>query len=221
MSARSNFRKAAVAFTLLAWTRAEGSSLLVNGDFTASVTGWQQIGSVFDTAQLAVLSDEVSLRTVIFQTAVVPDGIILLGLSFDLLTALSPAAGVGQTPDTLFISAFLGSAAFGGDFDAAIFDSAIAVLDADYRGLANPASQLSSGPSPKGAGWTRYTLPLPPAAFATVAFEFIDGNGVANDSTAAVDNVVLEGIPVPEPEFLAVLAAAIFGILGLGRRRTP
>ncbi len=220
MSLGSWSYNAAAVLMLLAWTPVRGASLLVNGDFTASVTGWQQIGTVFDTGGSAVLSDAVTPRAVVFQTALVPAGFISLELSFDLLTALSPVAGVGQTPDSVFVSAFLGSAAFGGNFDAATFDTAIPILDADHRGIANPALQLTSGPSPKGPGWTRYSLLLAPAAFATVAFEFIDGNAVAGDSTAAVDNVFLEGIPIPEPDFLAVLAATIFVFLGLGRRRT-
>lgn len=200
---------------------AHAASLIANGEFSSALNDWQQVGTVFDTGESAVLSDSATPRAVVFQTAVVPDGFILLQLSFDLLTALSPVAGVGQTPDSVFISAFLGVAPFGVNFDAATFDTAIAILDADYRGIANPAFQLASGPSPKGAGWTRYSLPLAPAAFATVAFEFIDGNGVPGDSTTAVDNVFLEGIPIPEPEFLAVLAAATFVIPGLGRRRKP
>ena len=215
------FRSVIPAVVLLFAARgpACAASLIANGDFSAALSDWQQVGNVFNTGETAVLSDSAAPRVVVFQTAVVPDGIVLVQLSFDLLTALSPVAGLGQTPDSVFISAFLGATPFGLNFDAGTFDSAAGVLDADYRGLANPGSQLVSGPSPKGAGWRRYSLPLPPAAFATVAFEFIDGNGVPGDSTIAVDNVFLEAIPIPEPECLAVLAASIFVIPGLGRRR--
>lgn len=223
MCLRSWFVKAAAALPLLVWTPVQGASLLANGDFAASITGWQQIGTVFNTGESAVLSDAVSLRTVVFQTAVVPDGVILLRLSFDLLTSLT-APGLGQTPDSVFISAFLGASPFGTNFDAATFDIAIGVLDADFRGIANPAFLLARGPSPKGAGWTHYSLPLPhrlaepgPAAFATVAFEFIDGNGVAGDSVAAVDNVVLEPEFIPEPHTGAALLAC--GLLLIQRRQ--
>jgi hypothetical protein len=211
---------AAIIILFTATEPARAASLIVNGEFAFALNSWQQIGTVFSTGETAVLSDTATPRTAVFQTAVVPDGIIQLQLSFDLLTALSPVAGLGQTPDSLFITAFLGSAAFGINLDSATFDTAIPILDADHRGTANPASGLTSGPSPKGAGWTRYSLPLPTAPFATVSFEFIDGNAVAGDSTTAVDNVVLDGIAIPEPEFLAVLAAAVFVFIGCGRRRT-
>lgn len=195
----------------------QGASLIANGDFSASLNDWQKVGTVFDTGQSAILSDAGAPRSVVFQTAVVPDGVVLLRLSFDLLTALSPVAGLGQTPDSVFISAFRGAAPFGVNFDTAAFDTAIAILDADHRGLANLPFQLASGPSPKGQGWTHFTMPLPPVPFATVAFEFIDGNGVTGDSTAAVDNVFLEAEFIPEPQTSAVLTAC--GLLLMRRRR--
>ena len=91
------------------------------------------------------------------------------------------------------------------------------MLDSDYRGLANVASSVTSGPSPKGTAWTRFSLPLPPSPFATVAFEFIDGNGVPGDSVSAVDNVRLEAVFIPEPDTCFVLTAC--GLLLRRRHR--
>ena len=106
---------------------------------------------------------------------------------------------------------------FGLNFETASFDSDLPILDADYRGLANQALQLTSGPSSKGAGWTHFSLPLALAPFVTVAFEFIDGNLVAGDSVAVVDNVVLEAVFIPEPHTGAVLLAC--GLLLMRHRQ--
>jgi MYXO-CTERM domain-containing protein len=53
-----------------------------------------------------------------------------------------------------------------------------------------------------------------------VAFEFIDGNGVAGDSVAAVDNVVLEAVFIPEPS-IPVTLLGVLGAAALRRRRRP
>jgi hypothetical protein len=115
----------------------------------------------------------------------------------------------------VFLSAFLGTIPFGNDFAAGLFNTAVSLQDVDFRGEANPAPGLGSSPSPKGAGWTRYQLALPETGFVTVSFEFLDGNGVMGDSTAAVDNVVLETVPIPEPGVSLLLAGA-----GLALRRS-
>ncbi len=197
----------------------DGASLLVNGEFASSLTGWHTEGTVFDTGEAAVLSDQGGPRAVVFQTVAVPGPVAGLVLTFDFFNALSSVAGLGQTPDTVFFTAFLGARAFGADYAGGVFDTAVPLLDADFRGAVNFAPGLTAAPSPKGAGWTRYTIPLADAAFATVGFEFIDGNGTASDSTAAVDNVSLEVLPIPEPHALALTAGALLLLRKRGRVR--
>jgi len=199
-----------VGLSGLSWTAlSNAANLVVNGEFTAGTTGWNTLGTVFTTGQSAVLSDQGGSRVLLFQTMAVPlESTAALTLRYDLFTALSPSAGLGQTPDTVFLSAFLGSTSFGNDFAAGLFDTAVSLQDVDFRGVANLAPGLNSSPSPKGAGWTRYQLALPLSGFVTVSFEFLDGNGVLGDSTAAVDNVVLETVPIPEPGVSLLLAGA-------------
>jgi hypothetical protein len=199
----------------LACLTVRGASLIVNGEFTQSLSSWQPIGSVFDTGETAVLSDQAGARSVIFQTAVVPEGLLGLELHFDLLLSLSSTVPLGRTPDTFFGSLYFGSAHFGSIYDAGVFDSALGVLDADYRGPANTAPALVSSPSPKGPAWTHYALMLPPEEFVTVMFELTDGNGQA-DSVAAVDNVRLDCVFIPEPGAGILILAAASGLL---RRR--
>lgn len=217
MNARAYSGMLAAGLWLVAAGPVWGASLITNGDFSASLNDWQRIGTVFDTGQSAIISDAGGSAAGVFQSVEVPPGVISLLFGFDLLTALSPVAGLGQTPDSVFVSAFFGVAPFGVDLDTATFDFSIGILDADHRGLANQGAELTSGPSPKGLGWTRFTMPLTPAPFVTVAFEFIDGNGLTGDSTAAVDNVFLEAVIIPEPRTTVVLMAG--GLLLAGRRR--
>lgn len=209
---------AAVGFlSLLLGTSGHGANLVVNGEFAGGVTGWQTVGTVFDTGQTAVLSDQGGTRVVLFQTAAVSLGMTTsLSLRYDLFVALSAVAGLGQTPDSLFLTAFLGTVPFGNSFAAGLHDEAVPVLDVDYRGPANGNPGLTSGPSPKGAGWTRYHLAIPVTGYVTVAFEFIDGNGIAGDSTVAVDNVALDAVLIPEPSAAALLIGT--GALALRRK---
>ena len=205
---------------LLLCSSSQAANLIANGEFISGITGWQTIGTVFDTGQTAVLSDQGGTRVVLFQTmSVSVETTATLTLRFDLFAALSPPASLGQTPDSLFLTAFLGTVPFGNSFGSGLFDSALGLLDADFRGAANFAPALTSGPSPKGAGWTRYQLALPVLNFVTVAFELLDGNAVVGDSTGAVDNVVLDAVPVPEPDVAMFITIAGMQMLRLRRRR--
>ncbi len=196
-------------------------NLLLNSGFPEGTAGWTVEGTIFNTGAAAVFSDQGGERAVLFQTAGVPlDLTLSLVLSFDFLNALSPTVPVGGTPDSLFASSFSGSSPFGGSFAGGVFEVASGVLDADFRGSANLPGGMTVSASPKGAGWTHYRLPLPVTSFVTVAFEFINGNGVVGDSVAAVDNVVLEATFVPEPSTTATLLA-LLGAVTLRRRRRP
>ena len=196
-------------------------NLLLNSGFPEGTAGWTVEGTVFNTGGAAVFSDQGGERAILFQTAGVPvDTTLSLVLSFDFLNALSPTVPVGGTPDSLFASSFSGSVPFGGSFAGGVFEVATGVLDADFRGSANLPPGMIVSASPKGAGWTHYRLPIPVISFVTIAFEFIDGNGVAGDSVAAVDNVVLEAVFIPEPS-IPVTLLGVLGAAALRRRRRP
>lgn len=197
-----------------------GANLIGNGGFAAGTAQWIMEGRVFDTGEAAVFSDQGGARVVLFQTAAVPiDRTQSLVLSFDFLNALSPGVPVGGTPDAFFASAFAGGAPFGSSFSGAFFEVADGVLDADFRGASNLPAGIMVSASLKGGAWIHYSLPLPVAPFVTVAFEFIDGNGVVGDSVAAVDNVVLEAALIPEPAIPAILLGVLAGTALRRRRR--
>jgi hypothetical protein len=101
------------------------------------------------------------------------------------------------------------------------------LVDLDANRAFNVAAGAIFGPSPKGVGWTRYTLTqlMDPAfaepGFATVAFEFYNLNGIGADSVMAVDNVSLVAV-VPEPgaAVLLLLSAALLARLRLRPKTT-
>jgi hypothetical protein len=197
----------------------QGANLLMNSGFAGGTTPWASEGAVFNTGEAAVFSDQGGEWAVLFQTAAMPVATtIALQLSFDFLNALSPLVPAGATPDALFASTFAGEMPFGGDFLGGMFEVASGVLDADFRGSPTLYGDMEVSASAKGGGWVHYRLSLPVAAFVTVAFEFIDGNGVAGDSVAAVDNVVLEAVTIPEPAPLGALGAVLVAV-GLRRQR--
>lgn len=199
-------RAAVLIFTALSLAESRSANLIVNGEFASGLTAWSTVGTVFETGQTAVLSDQNTSPVVLFQTVAMDVATTAsLSLRFDLLASLSPSANVGQTPDTAFLTAFLGTVSFGNSYAAGLYDMAVPVMDIDFRGPANQGPGLSAGVSPKGIGWIRYSLALPVQPFVTVAFEFIDGNAIVGDSTVALDNVVLDAIPVPEPGAAALL----------------
>ena len=69
-------------------------------------------------------------------------------------------------------------------------------------------------PSPKGAGWSRFTATVSgpeSTAFLTMAFEFYNLNGTSSDSVAAIDNVEITQIPEPAAAgILTVTAGSLF-----------
>jgi|GEM_PF-5184967 len=195
-------RSSSILLTLCAWLastpQAAAANRIVNSEFTVNTAGWSEVGTVFTTGQAAILSDQGGERVVLFQMVAVPVATTAaLALSFDFFNSLSPLIGLGETPDSVFFTAFFGTALFGPIFENGVFDQSMELLDADYRGATNFPPGMVVAASPKGAGWTRYSLPVPVSPFVTVSFEFIEGNATTGDSTAAVDNVFLIAQPIP------------------------
>jgi len=200
-------------------SRVHAGNLILNGSFDSGIDGWHQEGTVYPTGGNALLSDQGGMRVVLFQTVAVPaDSIVSLQLSFDFFNALSPSVALGRTPDSIFGTVFTGVQPFGSLYGSGTYTQATALLDADYRGSVNFPEGMTLGASPKGAGWTRHTVPIPVVPFVTVGFEFVEGNDTPGDSTAAFDNIALIAQPIPEPGVAAVLALAA-GLFAIRRRR--
>ena len=199
-------------------------NLLNNGEFTGSLAGWTSAGTVFNTGDTAVLADSAAVPVAVLQTGSLPDGVVELLLTFDYLDGLSTAVSGGFLRDTFFATLYGGGQPFGGTLAGGVYEQAVGLFDLDANGVFNVAPGGSFGPSPKGAGWTRFTLTqaATPAfaapGFATVAFEYHNLNGIAADSVMAVDNVsLLAVVPEPGPAALLLMSATLLGCL----RRRP
>ena len=205
-------------------TGAEAATILSNGEFTGSLAAWTTTGTVFNTGDAAVFADGASATVSLFQTGALPAGVVSLALTFDYFNGLSPTVAGGFLRDTFFATLYGGGQPFGPTLAGGVYDQVLGLFDLDANGAFNVVPGSSFEPSPKGAGWTRYTLTQTgePAfmgpGFATVAFEFYNLNGIAADSAAAVDNVSLVAV-VPEPTETALLLLSATVLLR--RRRLP
>jgi hypothetical protein len=201
---------------------ANAASVVINGSFTGSLSPWIPEGQIANTGGIAAFSDESSARLALFQTAAVPGDTIGITVSFDVLNGLSASTPPGTLRDTFFATIYLGKNPFGPSIDGAAFDAVLPLFDLDSSGPFNAIDGAVFGPSPKGAGWTRFQLTrttqgdLDEPAFLTIAFELFDQNSTPGDSTAAVDHVEIT-IAVPEPA--SALAAIVgFALASTSRR---
>jgi len=206
----------------LAFQDSKGATILLNGNFTGSLVPWTAVGTVFNTGNSAVLSDDMATLESIFQTGMVPSEAMGFELSFDFLDSVSTTLFEGFLPDTFFATLYLGSSSFGPTLEAGTFDVALGLFDMDSNGVFNVAAGAMFGPSPKGVGWSRLSLfaenfpGLAAPGFATVAFELHNLNGIGSDSVVAVDNVSLIMV-IPEPHY--ALLMLVSGLALLRRRR--
>jgi hypothetical protein len=210
-------------FFLASTAGLKAASILTNGEFTGSLASWNSSGTVLNTGDSAVFSDSGATPLSIFQSGGLPADFVRLELSFDYLEGLSPSVPFGFLPDAFFGTLYLGGSPFGPTLAGGVYDLAIGLFDLDDFGLFNVVPGAVFGPSPKGAGWTRFsfTREMPGGfalpKFATVAFESYNLNGTAADSVVAVDNVLLLAV-VPEPGPATLLLLGMAGVL-LRRRR--
>ena len=209
---------------VLSFEPLRAAAILTNGGFTGSLSSWTASGTLFNTGDAAVFSDAVAAPTSIFQSVAFPLDLISLELVFDVFNGLSPSVIGGFLPDSFYVTLYIGVAPFGSSLAGGSFDQAVGLFDLDSAGAFNTAVGASFGLSPKGAGWTRFTLNRTTApgfsgpGFATVAFEFYNLNGMGSDSVVSVDNVSLIAV-VPELGPLALLLPT--GALLLLRRHRP
>lgn len=197
--------------------RAVAATLFVD-DFAAGTGEWHTLGTVFDTGEAAILSDQVSSRTALFRSVPILNESVIT-VEFDFLNGLSDAVPIGGLPDAVFATVYLGTGSFGDNLDTASFDSASPLLDLDAS-EAVPITGTIADSEAKGLGWSFYSGSLSaPAGEFTLAFEFVDDNGLAGDSSSAFDNIEVGFEIIPEPSAGLLLVAPLFA-LALRRRRT-
>jgi hypothetical protein len=204
-----------VAMTTIIGSReASAASILNNGEFLGTLAPWTIQGVAGNTGDTAILTDESSAAVAVFQTVAMPQEFSGFTLFFDFIDGLSPAVTEGFLLDTFFATVYIGADSFGPTIEGARFDESVDLFNLDANGVFGAAAGATIGPSPKGVGWSQFSLSRTISAgvtgpkFATVSFEFFDLNGIQNDSSVAVDNVRLIAA-VPEPGAGALIGIAL------------
>lgn len=196
-------------------TAGPGRAAVVNGLFDAGLDGWETEGALFTTGAQGVITDQTSRRAMLWQLVTLEPGAYVL--SFDVLATLARVGADGTLPDVFFASIYIAPDPLAFDpVGLTGFDTALPVLDMDYRGVTALGPGALTLPSPKGAGYLRVTMPFAlTAGVAVPLFEVNDLNFIPSDSVAAVDNVSIALVPEPTAAALILPVA----IMACRRRR--
>jgi hypothetical protein len=221
-AAASGCRRSAAAIAVaLGFATVAAPAAVVNPGFDQGPDGladWQVVGSVYNTGQQAVLSDDdpTAARSMVWQEVSVGAG--PHSLEFDLLASLAGVGAPGTLPDTVFVSLYaLPTPALFDPVAGTGFSGFLAILDLDRNGVSASAPGLTWGPSPKGPAYLRASLEFTPAdAFVAPVFELANLNFLTADSVAAIDNVTITVVPEPRA---ALLVFPVLAATALRRKR--
>lgn len=188
--------------------------LYLNWDFSDGLTGWETAGSVTAGGGGAILSDQNTLRSLLFQGVHLEPGTYVL--SFDFLHALSPEVPFGWAQDAFFTTLYFSDTPL--LFDPATasgFQAALPLFDLEFTGI-----RMFSGTVSDSALGTEYSLyqtsfDLIDPVSAFIVFDFNNLNNINADSTVFIDNVLL----VPEPSLATLLLLGGAGLLRRASRR--
>ena len=183
------------------------ANLVTNGGFTNGLTAWSTAGNVTNAPGLSLTRDGTN-RSTLFQT--VQQQGLPLDLSFDFYYAvLSDSVPPGLFADTAYFSIYESSNALTLRPDLDQFDKVSPVFDASFSGFTNLMAGVSVAPSPRGPDWWAVSVAGYVATYDFVAptLEVYNFNGVPNDSTAPMTDVVMNS--VPEPGTAALLLSSL------------
>lgn len=168
--------------------------------------GWTVRGTIFNTGQQAVLSEQGVHQSSLWQPLDLGPGLYLL--EFDFRMVLAPSGIGGSLPDTAFVSiySFPNAAAFD-PADSGTYNAALDVASFDFRGIF-AATGTRLGASPKGPLYQRlgFEWQHDGGTFAPV-FDLVELNYTDGDSVMVIDNVTVS--PVPEPSLVLLLAGTV------------
>jgi len=185
------------------------ATLLVNGDLSSGLGGWQTTGGVFSGVGEAALTDEVAAPSLLYQGVSLDSGTYQVGM--DVREVLSNSEPVGYAKDTFFASLYFTSTPEQFDpRDPSGFDVAVPLFDLDASGavlFTGTLEDITSAP-----GYSRFygVFSLGTATTVFAVFELVDLNGGLDNSVVLVDNVYITVPEVSGAGVLAGLAACVF-----------
>lgn len=186
---------------------------LANGDFADGLAGWVTEGTVSVMGEQAMLNDRNQPVSFLYQPVALLPG--EYQIQFDVLNELAPNPGSGFFPDTFYASLYFTTNAASFSVTAGTYDSVLALLDMDANGLVPNVG--SSGTSPLGDGWIRYTATFQNSfGYVVPVFELPDLDTTTGNSAVRIDNIVI----VAEPWSVGLLGLGL-GLLAYIRRQLP
>lgn len=188
---------------------------IVNGNFDDGLDGWSVEGDVLTETGSAVLGDDGSIYSLLFQGANTSNGMYTLELDFaNLLSDGEPSTESFAFLDTFFMSLYFIDDLSLFDLELGVYDHSIALLDMDATGVFSSGGTITG--STLGPDWAHFSMTFENNYnYVIPTFELLDLNFVDNDSQVFLDNIILS--PVPEPSTLVLLASGL--LMGALRRR--
>jgi hypothetical protein len=163
-----------------------------NGGFDTNLNGWTTDGDVEVVDGAAKLADSNDDYSLLFQTVSVNTGRYILDFEFanHMSPFLSdPGSGFGFQ-DICFASLYFLDDLNGFDLNLAGSQNFISLFNLDFEAPYDVTGTITK--SARSVGWWHFTLPFQNNwKYAVPVFEILDLNGIANDSSILMDDVVI------------------------------